>query len=206
MTMDDFTNNIALRRAFSPELRTASVVPRWSIVWTLTRDTVSNHSFYVALYAREIARILEWGGDYGNLMYCALVHDLDETISGDIVAPVKEKIVDKEKAKAYIHDHMMERMPGVIKEIDRISQKGAGEYFEIQSIVKAADRFDALIYLIIEQRLGNGVIAGRIGPAEIRFRESWDRLPALELKLDTLWHDVIQPAIFAHQQYGGNGI
>ena len=42
-----------MNRCFPPELRTASVIARWSIVWTLTRDTVSNHSYFVALYARE---------------------------------------------------------------------------------------------------------------------------------------------------------
>ena len=101
---------------FSPELRTASVVPRWSIVWTQTRDVLSNHSFFVTLYAEQIARLIRWDGDRARLMVMAITHDLDELVTGDIVGPAKREIIDTDKAQAYIDKNMLQRLPYVVQQ------------------------------------------------------------------------------------------
>lgn len=196
------------KRRFPPELRTASVVPRWSIVWTLTRDTVSNHSFFVTFYAREIARMIEWRGDMGDLMYRALVHDLDETITGDIVSPVKEQIIDNKRAADYIDARMAERLPQVIQDLDLMKSifRFPSEDSEAWRIVKAADKLDALIFLLVEERLGNGVLAPHMPRAWKKMEMYWRALPANEAILDRLWTHTMVPAILDHKTNGGFGI
>lgn len=196
------------KRAFPPELRTASVVPRWSIVWTLTRDTVSNHSFYVTFYAREIARLIKWPGDHGNLMFRAMTHDLDELITGDIVSPVKREIIDDRRASEFIDAKMSERFAVIMKDLDEMGDEDRFEQEEGQAwdIVKAADRLDALLFLVIEQRMGNSVIAPRIPSAWASFEAAWRKLPADEDMLNRTWNTVILPAVNDHATTGGFGI
>lgn len=194
-------------RRFPPELRTASVVPRWSIVWTLTKDNVAVHSFFVTFYAREIARIIKWQGDIGDLMFRALSHDLDELQTGDIVSPVKAEIIDESRAEIYIDTKMRERLPFVMADLDEISEEtDEQEDGEAWAIVKAADRLDALIFLLFEVRLGNNIISPNIPRAWNRFEAAWKNLPGDKDDLDRLWNTVIVPAVKAHEQSGGFGI
>jgi 5'-deoxynucleotidase YfbR-like HD superfamily hydrolase len=202
---------------FPPELRTASVVPRWSVVWTLTRDTVANHSYYVAMYARSVAKVVGWGGSYALLLFLALTHDLDETITGDIVSPVKDEILDEQRAADYVDVQMQQRLPGIVAEIDAVTDCGElntpsfnmaklRQCDEAWRIIKVADRLDALLFLIGEQRMGNGVIAPRIPSAEARLYSAWMELPKTQQELQALWQTVMLPAIKAHREEGGNGV
>lgn len=197
---------------FSPELRTASVVPRWSIVWTLTKDTLANHSFFVALYADQIAELIGWYkmahgiGQRGTLAFIALTHDLDETITGDIVAPAKQAILDGGKAERYIQRNMDERLPWVTGHEHSIRGHIPSTWYEAKAIVKAADRLDALLFLTVEARLGNGVIVPRIPECEKSFLEAWRALPCHAAELDSLYNSVVHPAIEAHRTTGGYGI
>src|SRR5262245_9639052 len=190
---------------FPPELRTASVVPRWSIVWTLTRDTVSNHSFFVTFYAHQIAQMIMWRGEYRLLMYRALTHDLDETITGDLPSPVKREIVDDRRAASYVRAQMIERMR-VVAEARRGFEEHVKECEEADRIIKAADRLDALIFLLTERRLGNGVIAPSLPKAQKTLEIAWFMLPADPDKLHMLWHTVVVRSINDHEQNGGWGL
>jgi 5'-deoxynucleotidase len=203
--------NTAHVQFFPPELRTASIVPRWSIVWTLTRDTVANHSYYVTLYARKIAQLLGWSGNWGALVFLALTHDLDETITGDMVSPVKSEILDEHRASDYIEMKMTERLPDVMAEIHAITDcedNPAKERIidECWRIIKAADRLDALLFLIGEHRMGNAVIAPRIIDAQARCYSAWLDLPKEDATLQELWQTVMLPAIKEHQEQGGHGV
>lgn len=197
---------------FSPELRTASIVPRWSVVWTLTRDVVSNHSFFVTLYADQIAELISWykmpfgTGHRGTLAFMAITHDLDEVATGDLVAPVKKEILDTAKATKYIDRVMEERLPWVTGHTRTIRDYCPSTYTEAKLIIKAADRLDALLFLTVEARLGNGVIVPRIPECEKSFLEAWRALPCHAAELDSLYSVVVQPAIEAHRTTGGYGL
>lgn len=194
---------------FPPELRTASIVPRWSVVWTLNKDTVANHSFYVAIYARQIARVIGWRADIATdlLMFLALTHDLDETITGDIVSPVKEAILDEGRANDYIGTKMLERLPALATELALIERDVATTVLdECWSIIRVADRLDALLFLLGEQRMGNGVIAPRIPSAEARLYSAFMELPKVRQELDALWNTVMTRVIAAHRSEGGHGV
>lgn len=189
---------------FPPEFRTASVVPRWSIIWTLTRDTLSNHSFFVTLYANQIARMIGWVGPFNMLLWRALTHDLDETITGDIVAPVKREITDDIRMQSYIQGQMQERMPTIIEQMMEWQQDDL-MWRQTGLIVKTADRLDALLFLIVEQRMGNGVVAPRIPEVIEGLKKSWDALPCRRQIRELRWTDLLAE-IKDHKQSGGFGV
>lgn len=200
-----------LIQLFPPELRTASVVPRWSVLWTLTRDTVANHSYYVTMYSWSIAALITWSTDHAMLMYLALTHDLDETITGDLVSPIKREILDPDRYDAFVSRKMAERLPTVevtLKGFERSSvlsgQRKA--YDDAWRIIAVADRLDALLFLIGEQRMGNGVIAPRIPEVKSRLHAAFMELPKVKQELEALWQTVMLPAIRNHSEQGGHGV
>jgi len=201
------------QKLFPPELRTASIVPRWSVVWTLNKDTVANHSYFVTFYARQIAKLIGWKGSYEDLMYYALVHDLDETVTGDIVSPVKAAIVDKQASDVYVDNHMSRTMPDVLANTARImdpfNEDQSGKFDEpsdIKLIVKAADRLDALLFLITEERLGNSIIMKRTPDAQSLLRQAWMDLPGIDEAGKKFTYEVMLEEISHHRSGGGFGV
>lgn len=200
---------------FPPELRTSSIVHRWSIVRTIQTDNVANHSFYVTAYAVAIAQLLAWIGPLADLMFMALMHDArEETITGDIVSPVKERILDRDRRDDYINEKMIERMPMIEAQAQDIM---TSDYWpDIESLIKVADRLDAVLFLVIEQRMGNVVLEPMYTKALAALREAWDNLSGGSLTnsdwgvskddFNKLWDDQVWPAIQAHWRHGGIGV
>lgn len=205
-----------MNNPFPVRLRAASIVPRWSIVHTQKPDYVAGHSFYVGLYAARIAVLINWRPDDPAsgfaLLWAALVHDLDELTTGDVVGPVKSNIVDPVKLSNFIGRKMDQMMPGW--------PQGHSLEPGIRLIVKAADQLDALFFTLGEQALGNQIIAARIPSAYDKLREAWFKLPInntegfltvvdpdsqmpdtprVPKQLANLWLDVVVPAINEHR-------
>lgn len=67
----------------------ASGVTRWHIVRTVRPQSLAEHTFDVCMIARAIAK--EAGYDDYEIMKAAIVHDLDEIVTGDIPTPTKQK-------------------------------------------------------------------------------------------------------------------
>jgi len=115
------------------------------------RQSVAEHSFYVALYAVEIARFIGWEGSYEQLMLHALTHDLDEIVTGDINSPTKRAMSKTAKEDL---DHWVS-----LKMRERSSPNGAwfASYQDEQAtaIVKLADHIEGLFYLADEHSMGN---------------------------------------------------
>ncbi len=65
----------------------ASGVTRWHIVRMVRSQSVAEHTFDVVMIARAIAKIA--GVDDAEITKAALLHDLDEVITGDIPTPTK---------------------------------------------------------------------------------------------------------------------
>ncbi|MHA2047659.1 MAG: YfbR-like 5'-deoxynucleotidase [Candidatus Thorarchaeota archaeon] len=70
----------------------ASGVTRWHIVRTVRPQSLAEHTFDVTMIARAIAKIAGYE-DY-EITKAALLHDLDEIVTGDIPTPTKEKARD----------------------------------------------------------------------------------------------------------------
>lgn len=197
---------------FPPELRTASVVQRWNIVRTLNPDSVAEHSFYVTFYALQIARLVEWQGPLADLTFVALMHDVGdgECITGDLASPVKHEIVDEGKFNNFVSEQMRMRMPLVETQLAVIMESAWGS--SIERIIKVADKIDAVIFLILEQRMGNVVLGPLYQDALKNLSEAWTFL-GLELHEGdipqshaNLWNDQVWPAIQSHWKHGGVGV
>lgn len=66
-----------------------SYVPRWQIMPMLRTQSVSDHSWRVAIIAKAIVERMGYV-QAKDVVYAAMVHDLDEVYTGDIPATVKE--------------------------------------------------------------------------------------------------------------------
>ena len=196
-----------MNNLFPPELRTASVVHRWSIVRTLKPDNVAEHSYYVACYAVAIARLIEWQGPLGDLTFFALMHDAEELVTGDLVSPVKNQIVDESLFERFVTDQMSERLPLIQHQMTPIAESPAG--LQIEKIVKVADKVDAVLFLITEIKLGNSSLGMLLKDAYENLKKAWLDL-CVEIQVhpagaDELWLEVRQ-AIESHHKFGGIGI
>jgi 5'-deoxynucleotidase YfbR-like HD superfamily hydrolase len=70
----------------------ASGVNRWHIVRTVRDQSLAEHTFDVVMIARAIAKIA--GVDDYEIIKAALLHDLDEIVTGDIPTPTKDRARD----------------------------------------------------------------------------------------------------------------
>lgn len=196
---------------FPPELRTASVVQRWSIVRTINPDSVANHSFYVVYYSLQIARLVKWPGPLADLTFAALMDDIEETFTSDIISPVKHEIIDEGKFANFVSGQMKERLPLVEAQLDVIGDSMWGG--SIERIIKVADKVDAVLYLITEIRMGNSVLQPLYDDAIENLVLAFHDL-GIELYIEEhhrrehqeLWNNEIYPAIQAHWKHGGIGI
>ena len=197
-----------MNNLFPPELRTASVVRRWSIVRTLKDDTVAEHSYYVTCYAVAIARLLEWQGPLADLMFMALMHDAEELVTGDLVSPVKSNIVDDSLYDRYVAEQMTERLPLIQTQLMRIAEAPYG--YQAELIVKVADKVDAALFLMQECGMGNTKLEPLAIDATRNLRSAWFMLGTeMEIatkRVEELWSSEIWPAIQAHVKHGGVGV
>jgi len=192
---------------FPPEIRTASLVRRWSIVRTLNPDPVSGHSFYVTFYARQIAQLIHWPGPMAELLLYALLHDIEETITGDILGPVKAEIVDEGRFDSFIEVKMSRHLPGIAHELQVIRNSLWGN--SIQAIVKVADKVDAVLYLMTEVAMGNARLQPLLDDAMHNLDRAWMDMSSpvfSNVSARHLWNNDILPAIEAHKRYGGVGL
>ena len=69
----------------------AQGVNRWHIVETSRPQSVAEHSFNVAMIAMELAYLIP-SLSKPDVMAAALMHDIDEVVTGDIPTPTKERL------------------------------------------------------------------------------------------------------------------
>ena len=156
---------------FAAAFRDLSHVPRWGILRSIRKQSVAEHSYYVALYAEQLATVIQWDGDIAALLQYALLHDIDETVTGDIPGPVKRAAFDKAKMWDKIRDTMARRF-GTIN-VFRLNNPLP----EIKAIVAVADSIDEISYLIEETVLGNKWVRVVLVEAIRRFEARWEMLP-----------------------------
>lgn len=76
-------------------------IKRWHIVHLNQKQSVAEHSFFVALLAMRLASAI--GAPVGRTVQYALLHDAEEAWTGDIPSPVKQYV---EKAKIPVKEMM----------------------------------------------------------------------------------------------------
>lgn len=166
---------------FPPVLRKMRDITRWNGSPRVTRDDVAGHSFYVALYARSIAQLVGWRGDMGELLECALLHDVEELFTGDILFHVKRQVVDNNRYEEFAKAALREYLP-------RFTKKYAGD---VTAIVYAADKLDCVFSTTCEVIRGNHHAMMAYGKclkdAEEAFRFSCARMGINEYQTCAHW-------------------
>lgn len=150
---------------FERELRDLAFVPRWGIVRTVRQQNVAEHTFFVAIYADQIAGAIGWQGDRAQLFRLALAHDWDEIFTSDIAAPAK-RVLKKAAGKdgwinfeRWLRHLSLDRFPYFKEWIDGF--KESTEAHQAEEILKVADLLEAVLYLAEEENLGNGNVSHR---------------------------------------------
>lgn len=189
-------------RRFPPKLRVLASVPRWSIIPTIKTNDVASHSFFVSVYAYQIARMINWQGPMDVLLWRSISHDIEECITGDIVGLVKRAITDEDKMDKYIAGKMKEKLPFI--EDGSITTQLVEE--QINSILKLADRMDALFFVMTEIQLGNCILGTRLDKCKEDVKELTFKLPVPLFTCRLLWDKIIMPAIIEHDNPEAYGV
>lgn len=111
--------------------RRLSIIPRWSIVPTIHRQSVAEHSFQVIALSRWLAekhRNAPRVSFVCKVLVAALYHDMDEALTGDPPGGPLKKVEWDEKVAA----------------------EG-----QVWAVVKLADMIEAHLFLMEEELLGN---------------------------------------------------
>jgi 5'-deoxynucleotidase YfbR-like HD superfamily hydrolase len=126
------------------DLRLARV-ERWAIIHTIQTQSVAEHCYNVALIADRLAvhclGITDPGTLY-NINRWALRHDKLEATTGDVPTIVKDCLDESTLTDRYS---------------DFVTDGGNYEQ-RVRNIVKIADRLDAILFLALEESMGNKTV------------------------------------------------
>ncbi len=133
---------------------------RWGLMRNTRRESLSEHSFEVAIIAHALAVInnKRLGGSINpeRCATAALFHDTSEIITGDMPTPVKyynDEIKNAyKKVEKIAEDQLVSMLPDDLKEEFLPLYTPDAETLKI---VKAADKISALIKCIEETAMGN---------------------------------------------------
>ena len=123
-----------------------------TIVGIPEAETVASHSFGTAVIAMILADLAK-DVDKEKVIRLALLHDIHEYITGDIVSPaIKEGIVSIDELKAY--EKALEGLPREIKEnyLELLKELLEGKTKEAK-LVRLADKLDQAIQAFVYYRL-----------------------------------------------------
>ena len=156
----------------APNVRNLAWVPRWVIMKRNRTQSVAEHSFFVALYSIDVAKIVELGVEfYPNLLQYALTHDMEEMITGDLPAPYKHALPST--AAPWIV-RTWEALEAPISLVDNDV---------VRQIVKTADLIDSFLYLEEEVQMGNMIAADHIEKIRIELMEKSTYLDSQDLMI-----------------------
>jgi putative hydrolase of HD superfamily len=151
-------------RDFLKEERKLDKVIRFSAQMRIKDESVSEHSFHVALYSMVLAdleeKIFKNKVDKERLLKTALLHDLEECLTGDIIYDfkhTKESLTREIKIMSQkFLENLMKNFPEKIaKEYVLLWSKSKDKNRIEGKIIEAADKLEGLIYALNEFSLGN---------------------------------------------------
>jgi len=135
---------------------------RWNRLNRNVPTTVAGHSFYVTITSYILSCMENESGHDINTVEVvkrALLHDIPESMTGDIITPTKKKVPGFEEVISQVEEEMvskmlLENMPdSLVKELKyRMLDPFESEEGEL---VRAADQFAATAECLMEIRSGN---------------------------------------------------
>lgn len=139
------------------DLQRVSHVFRYSSRPVIARETVAEHSFYVALYAYFIAETINEDIDFKKLLTRAIIHDLDESITGDFQRAFKYSSVSLREEIAKAARLFITKMLEPFSNASRILMAwDNAKADDIEGdIIKIADFLAVAAYIIKETKMGN---------------------------------------------------
>ena len=150
-------------------------IERCSNIPHIRSYSVAQHSYYIALYAMLFAdlendRIREKSTlgmvnfvdlyDTSEVIKKALLHDLEETITGDILYPVHnsnsnfKKTLDQVREKC-VDEEVFEELPKKVREYYIRLWKTSKDNTKEGILVACMDKFEILVFAIQELDMGN---------------------------------------------------
>lgn len=137
------------------------LIKRWSLMHSSQPESVLEHSAVVAMLAMLVGEIADSFGtkvDLGVMLSHALVHDVSEVLTGDVVTPVKKSshILSLEFAKieCAAQDKLLNTLPEWLAQ--RVGAYFAPGGYE-QRLVKGCDVYAAYLKCKLEVSAGNVV-------------------------------------------------
>ncbi len=135
-------------------------INRWSLMRNMRTETLSEHTLEVAFIAHALAVLakerLGQAVDVESVLLCALFHDTPEIITGDLPTPIKYYNRQINEAYGQIEEGAKEKL------LSLLPADLQGEYAsvfaptaEVQQLVKAADKLQALLKCTDEIACGN---------------------------------------------------
>lgn len=152
---------MSLNEFFSTE-RNLDKVVRFSNQMCIKDESVAEHSYHTAMYAMILADMeISFGNkvDVERLLRSCLIHDLEESMTGDILHGFKYSDPELLKNMKKMGEKFYEKIVGNLPE--GVSEKYISLWKDAKSgdiegkILEAADKLEALMYSIEEYSLGN---------------------------------------------------
>lgn len=164
---------------FNMQERMLAVVPRWSGLPRLHQQSTAEHSFYVTLYTDKLTGVLGWNPAMRyEAVQWAIRHDMAESVTGDIMGPVKRSLIDKRALNAF-EDKIMDQM---------------GPYYRVErpetnviAVVKAANIIDEYFHVALEVAMGNSCMRAMLDAVQIRMNAAM-----LKIDLSHITSDIIR--------------
>lgn len=165
-------------------------INRWALMRNSYSENISEHSLEVAMLSHALAVIgNERLGKNLNADRAAVIgifHDTPEIITGDMPTPIKYYNKDTQETFKKVEDEAAKSLIGLLPEDLQSTyepfffKKEEDEY--LWKLVKAADRFSALIKCIEEGKAGNKEFDGAIDGVRERLKEM--NLPEIDIFME----------------------
>ena len=173
--------------------RTLGGVPRWSIVRLTRPQNVLEHTALVAMYAWDIAQIIDYKGDRGELLRQCLHHDLPEVETGDLPSPIKSRISNKSVIGEY-EDEILGR---------RFDIRSGDVDSNMHEILKVADLLEGVLKLAEELAVGNRSVLAVLCSLTSMLFDRVDKLECSEEHRILLRHNIDQAIKSEMAEYDG---
>ena len=181
---------------FLMKVRNLSWIERCSNTLHIKPYSVAEHSFFLTFYAMTIADLEETfsGKKIYNmelLLKKAVIHDIEESITGDILYPIKNVNPEtsnllKRAIKVSVNSDLFNGLPEIItkKYIDLWS-KSKDETPE-GILVAAIDKLELLLYAATELLLGNFAMKNIYKTAFLIIKEEFNSIRTINLLLEEM--------------------
>ncbi len=137
-------------------------INRWGLMRNTQLENIQEHSLQVAMIAHALAVTANrlFGGNFNadRVAVIAMYHDSNETITGDMPAPIKYFNPDISKAYKDVEEVSKEKLLSMLpKELESDFREILfyENDAEVKQLIKAADRLSAYIKCLEEIKAGN---------------------------------------------------